>query len=364
MKNYRTLLFFSIAISTLFWACQQQPEQAVTTDSPVSQVVQLENTASLTEKAQAFLGALDETQHAAATFEFESEERFKWHFTPIPRKGVDWRTLNESQRQLGIDLLHAVLSDAGYQKAREIMGLEAILKVLEKRKDDDDYRDPEKYFVSIYGEPSNEHPWGWRFEGHHLSLNFSSVDQHLSITPAFMGSNPGEVREGPHKGKRVLEKEEDMGRSLLMMFTTEQLAKVMIAEDAPDEIVTLVEKKVHLEEKEGLSYAEMTPDQQAALLDLVHLYLNNSREHIAKNQWGLIEAGGLEHIHFAWAGGNQRGDRHYYRIHGPHLLIEYDNTQNDANHVHTVLRDPEGDFGEDLLRKHYEESDHHAQEGH
>ena len=294
-------------------------------------------------------------QQKQATLPFDHEERSFWHFTPSPHRGLIWETMNSNQRQALTRLLATGLSEKGLSKTREIMALEGVLRDLEGREKDDRYRHPELYYFMLFGQPGNG-PWGWRYEGHHVSLNYTSVSNKVSVTPAFMGANPAEVPHGPEKGKRVLAKEEDMARELLASFRQDQLKQVVIAGKAPDEIVTGMDRKAMLDKREGLKYKQMDSNQQQLLRALVQNYLDNMEGGIAKEQLNEIEAEGWENIYFAWAGAMERGPgkAHYYRLHGPSLLIEYDNIQNNANHIHTVWRDLKNDFGEDLLRKHHE----------
>jgi hypothetical protein len=326
---------------------------------------QLDQTSNTTQKLPAmeqavvdFLASLDAEQTEAARFAFADTERYKWHFSIVPRVGLDMRKMNEEQKELALALLRIPLSEAGYQKARDIMQLERVLQQIEELPYENDRRNPQKYFVSIFGDPAGSDPWGWRFEGHHLSLNFSSVDRQLAVTPAFWGSNPAIVREGEAKGTEVLKAEQDLGRRLVKMLDQSQLATALIADDAPDEIVTYVHKKAVLDAFEGLEVGKMTEEQKSVLEELLNVYLSNMEAEIAKQEWDKLKKNGLDELYFAWAGGLEPGDRHYYRIHGPHILIEYDNTQNDANHIHTVWRDLDNDWGEDLLRKHLENHPH------
>ena len=309
----------------------------------------------MADAAKALIATLNSDELDQATLPFDDDERSSWHFTPSPHRGFTWEKMNSTQREAMLNLLMTGLSEQGLEKTREIMALEGVLHVLEERPEGDRYRHPELYYLMLFGEPG-PNPWGWRFEGHHVSLNYTSVGDKLSVTPAFMGANPAEVPKGPEKGKRVLAAEEDMARALLKTFTAEQLKTVMIADKAPDEIVTGMDRKAMMGEQEGLPYKEMNKQQQQQLKDLVQLYLNNMERSIAKEQQGQIEADGWENIYFAWAGEMERGPgkAHYYRIHGPSLLIEYDNIQNNANHIHAVWRDSKNDFGEDLLKNHHQ----------
>jgi len=285
----------------------------------------------------------------------------EWSYLPGRRLGVRIKDLDQQQRDAAHALLHTVLSATGYVKTTEVMALEEILAELEHNRS----RDPELYYVTIFGTPSLTQPWGWRIEGHHLSLNFtlggkvSTARLHISTTPAFMGSNPATIPSGSKKGHRILAEEEDLAFELLHSLNPQQRAQAIISTSAPRDIITGSERKARMETFEGIVYSSLNEQQQELLMRLVGEYVNNMRQDIAQVQMEKIERSGLERIHFAWAGYTQPGMQHYYRIHGPTFLIELDNTQNNADHIHSVWRDLEDDFGEDLLRKHYEQSPHH-----
>jgi hypothetical protein len=305
------------------------------------------------------LGLLDEEQKEIAMFEFEDEERQNWHFIPRERPGVMYREMTESQKKQVEKLLQIVLSEDGYIKAREIMLLEEILRELENRPADDDRRDPEKYHLSIFGQPGDGNPWGWRFEGHHLSLNFSSLSgAMLASTPLFYGTNPARIPSGPREGERVLKAEEDIARQLMALLSSGQKKIAVIDAVAPNDVITSSDRKVTPFDITGLAYAKMNEGQQKKTDELIDIHLGKLDPKIAKDLYRKIDDS-RDAIHFAWAGTEEIGEAHYYRLHHPKLLIEYDNSQNDANHVHTVVRDIENDFGEDVLKKHYETSDHH-----
>ena len=301
------------------------------------------------------LESLSTEQQKEATLAFEDEERSFWHFTPSPHRGLTWENMNDGQRKAMTKLLETGLSKKGLDKTREVMALELVLRDIEERGSDDRYRHPELYYLMVFGDPGDE-PWGWRFEGHHVSLNYTSVSNHLSVTPAFMGANPAVVPSGPNEGKRVLAKEEDLARDLLASFNQDELKQVIIADKAPEEIVTGMERKAILEKQEGINYQAMRNEQQQLLKLLVQNYLDDMEKQAAKEQLERIEAAGWDNVYFAWAGETERGPgkAHYYRVHGPTLLIEYDNIQNNANHIHTVWRDLKNDFGEDLLKHHHD----------
>jgi hypothetical protein len=296
-----------------------------------------------------------------ATFEFEGPERTDWHFIPKDRVGVKWDDMNLQQRRAAHNLLRTALSSQGYFKATTIMSLENELRRIEAgRPDVNNIRDPEKYWFALFGDPEDDEPWGWRIEGHHLSLNFSSVTgQVVSVTPAFFGSNPAELRDGPRAGLRVLGKEEDLARELVASCTPEQFREVIILDAAPDEIIAQPGMEIKFAKPDGLSAEEMTPNQQALLRKLVAEIFGNYEAEIHDKALHEMEHAGFGMLHFGWAGSIKRGEGHYFRIHGPTLVIEYDNTQNNANHAHLVWHSPSNNFAADFLRRHYAESPHH-----
>ena len=307
--------------------------------------------------AEAYVGTLGSAERDRGTGELDAEQRFDWHFVPRERYGVRLKDMNPEQRTAAHGLLQSVLSSQGYLKATGVMQLEGILGQIEGRPD---RRDPEDYYFNIFGAPSEDGAWAWRFEGHHISMNFTSAGGATpSVTPAFLGSNPHVVGEGPNAGRRLLGAEEDLARELLALLTDAQLRTVIIEAEAPRDIVTGNARTVELDRFEGLPASEMNDAQSHALMHVIEEYLNNANADVADAEMRRIHDAGLENLHFAWAGSTERGEGHYYRIHGPTVLIEYDNVQGGANHVHSVWRDPQNDFGDDLLRRHYEEAEHH-----
>jgi hypothetical protein len=307
---------------------------------------------TMAQAARAFLASLPPEQLAKATFPLDSEERFNFHFIPRPRKGIPLRELAPEQRSLAFAFLSAGLSQQGFIKASTIMSLEEVLYILEKRPDRS-VRDPELYFFSVFGQPSETGVWGWRVEGHHISLNFTVVSGRLSASPNFFGANPREVKEGPRKGLRALPLEEDLGRELMRSFTAAQKKAAIVSAAAYKDILTGASRKAALDgQPSGLSASRMTPQQRGALDRLLSEYANNFPPDIAQVRLDQIRKAGLN-LHFAWAGVEQKEGPHYYRIQSPSFLVEYDCTQNDANHIHSIWRDLAGDFGEDLLAAHY-----------
>ena len=306
----------------------------------------------ITEAADTWLHSLDASQRAQAVFSLADTERENWNFVPLKRKGLPLKAMTPAQRTLARQLIATILSHEGDLKAEAIIALENVLHAMEGAP----RRDPELYYISVFGEPSATDSWSWRVEGHHLSLNFTLVPgKGISVTPLFFGSNPAEVRiEHEQKGRRVLRQEEDLGRALMHSLNSEQRRIALIADKSPNEIITGNDRQIQLAEPTGLAYAAMTTDQRNQLHALIELYANRLRSDLADVEMKKITDRGWEAIHFAWAGGLEKGEAHYYRIQGPAFIIEYDNTQNNANHIHTSWRNTEGDFGRDLLREHYE----------
>jgi hypothetical protein len=234
------------------------------------------------------------------------------------------------------------------------MSLDQILKDMENGKGPE--RDPEKYYVSIFGEPSQQGTWGYRFEGHHISLNFTVANGHIASSPSFFGSNPAEVKEGPRAGLRALAHEEDLGRELITALTDAQRATAIVDKTAYKDIITFDSRKAALSgQPNGLPFSKLTAKQKEILTELVTDYASNFPPAVADmrlEQYRKTQA----NLYFAWAGGINKGDPHYYRVQTPAFLIEYDDTQNNANHIHSVWRDFDGDFGADLLAQHYSAS--------
>ncbi len=309
-------------------------------------------TAEMAAAAINFLSSLTPEQKARAAFDFPSEERKNWHFIPRERKGLPIKDMAPEQRLLAQALLASGLSSRGYEKAVSIMSLDAVLKELEKDKKNGPVRDPDNYYFSIFGTPGGKDPWGWRFEGHHLSLNYTAVgDGEPAMTPSFFGSNPGEVKVGPRTGTRILAAEEDLARTLVKSLNDDQRKAAVLPVAAPKDILN-DPKRVDPTNPEGIPQNQLTTEQTATLVKLIKEYLFRCRPDVAADDWAKVEKAGLDKLHFAWAGGLERGQPHYYRVQGGHFVLEYDNTQNDANHVHSVWRDFDHDFGVDLLKEH------------
>jgi hypothetical protein len=311
----------------------------------------------MADAANNFLNALTPEQRAKATYAFQDDERFDWHFIPKPRKGLPFAEMTGGQQKLAHALLISGLSPRGYTKAVTIMSLDDVLKEMEH--DTTGKRNPDLYYFTIFGKPGGADIWGWRVEGHHLSLNFVvRGDDVLSATPAFFGANPAEVRQGPRKGLRILAEEETLGRAFMKSLSAEQQQTAIVTNVAPKEIIIANARKAWVLSPPGLAAANMTPEQKEVLRGLLSSYAHRHRPEVAEADMKKIEEAGFDQVHFGWAGGLELGQPHYYRIQGPTFLLEYDDTQNDANHIHTVWRDFENDFGEDVLLKHYQDVPH------
>lgn len=320
------------------------------------------SSSAMATAATGFLNSLSPEQRQKTTFAFNSDERTHWHFIPsegFPRNGLMLKDMNETQRQRAHDLIKAALSQRGYMTASAIMELEATLGDIENRARqkgeavESMVRDPEKYYFSVFGTPSTKETWGWRVEGHHVSLQFTIVKGNLiASSPTFFGSNPAEVREGPKKGLRILGDQEDTARALLMALNQSQRTKAIIQGTALSDIVTENKVEVSPLSPVGITADAMTPQQRDLLMKVINVYTSRMADDIAAERTAKLQKAGIEKIAFAWAGETERGKKHYYRIQGPTFLIEHDNTQNDGNHIHSVWRDFNGDFGRDLLREH------------
>lgn len=311
--------------------------------------------------ADSFLGSLDDAKRAQAVFPFDGDARENFKFTPQVRTGLPLKEMTDEQRTAAMKLLDTALSDKGKLKASQIMVLEGVLSDLEKNPT---FRDPGKYYFSIFGKPGDDKGWGWKFEGHHLALNYTVVHgKEIAVTPSFFGANPAEVREGEKKGLRVLAAEDDLAHALLKTLLADGKKEVIFSEKAPGEIFTAESRIATALDPVGLPAAGMNEEQKKALLTLITEYTGRHRQDIAEVDMKKIEKAGIDKIRFGWAGGTAPGEAWYYRVQGPTFLLEAANSQNNANHIHASWRDFEGDFGRDMLREHYLRDDHqHAEE--
>ncbi len=315
----------------------------------------------MVKAANALLASLDDKQKAQAAFKFKGEERTYWHFIPAEmlkgggRKGLQIKHMTDQQHGLAHALLKTVLSESGHAKVKNVMFLEDILFVLEGKKRRF-VRDSEAYHILIFGKPDNKGAWGWRFEGHHLSFNYTIVNGKVSVVPSFWASNPAVADFGPGRKLIALEVEEFVARELRISLSAEQVKNAVIADKAPRDILTSALPEVKILENTGITYGDLNKGQQAQLTKLIQEYINRHRAVVAKEDWAKIEKGGLDKIRFSWAGSTKAFEPHYYRIQGPTFLMEYANTQNGSNHIHATWRDFNGDFGRDVLREHVKKS--------
>jgi uncharacterized protein DUF3500 len=312
--------------------------------------------AAMSEAAQKFLAALTPEQAAKARMKFDDPARLDWHNIPKPqRKGLQLRDMTPEEQKLCHNLLRAALSTSGYDKAVKIMALENNLREGEKNTPNSPLRDPQRYFLTIFGQPANTGTWGWSFEGHHLSLNFVVRDgQVTSETPSFWGANPATLHTfipgGPEQGTRTLADEEQLAFDLVGSLSEAERKKALIAEKAPGEYRAAGQPQPPHTAPEGLPAAEMTDAQKKILHSLLETYTGHLATPLAAAELADAEAQGLDRVYFAWAGATQPGVGHYYRVQGPSFVLELVNFQSDtagnkANHIHSVWRSLKGDFG-------------------
>jgi len=309
--------------------------------------------------ASDLLETLDDAQRRTAQWPFDDAERFNWHYVPRARAGVPIEAMGAQAKAAVHDLLRHALSEVGYRKAADIMALEEPLGLIENHQRH--YRHPENYSVTIFGEPGRL-PWGWRIEGHHLSLNFTAVTEELfGVTPTFWGANPARVPAGyPMAGHRALGRETDLSYELIRSLGEAERARAIIRTSSLGNIITEPGREDALRERRGLPLAAMAEGLRNLALELLATYAGNLRGALAEAELDRVRQAETGQLHFAWGGPLEDGHANYWRLHGPISLIEYDNTQNDANHIHSVWHDLERNFGRDLLREHYAGGHHHA----
>jgi hypothetical protein len=309
----------------------------------------------MAERARELVATLEPSKRERAVLPFDGDARRDWHFVPRKRAGVQLGELSDEQRAAVHALLRSALSAQGYLKVSGVLQLESILAVLEGRPGAPAAgRDPGRYTVAIFGAPG-EGAWGWRLEGHHLSLNFTSIGDALAATtPLFLGANPARVPDGPMAGWMLLGREEELARALVTSLDTAQRARATLPGDVPADVILGPGRKAGFEQRLGLPFAEMTPPQRALAEQLLREVVDDLEPAAAERAWTRWTRAGSADLRFAWSGGLRSGEPHYWRIDGGDSVIEYDNVQNGANHVHLVWRDLANDFGDDALRRHRE----------
>ena len=310
-------------------------------------------------RALTFINSLTGDQKKTALFPFKEMNRYEWHFLPakmVGRTGIAIKDLDSIQKGNLYGLLQAYLSKEGYVRASNIMDFEYLLKEMQPQNLN---RIPENYSVAIYGTPSQDSIWGWKFSGHHLALNFTIVKDKIGFAPFFFGVYPAEVKQGRKMGTRLLKDQEDLGFELINSMTHDQKLKAVFELRAYTEIVTTNSQKVGPLEPAGIFALEMTPPQKIVLNKIIAAYLLAMPASLANARIKKIGIEDMNAVRFGWAGETVHGKPHYYRIQGKTFLIEFDNTQDNSNHIHTVWRDFNGDFGQDLIREHYHAANHH-----
>ena len=315
----------------------------------------------MTAAANDFLNSLDDSQRATASFGFAGDERYKWAYTPIEREGLRLREMNDAQRKAAFTMMETGYSARGVTTAHRIMELETILGEWEKISENISQweRNTDRYWFSVFGTPGTiDEPWGFRVGGHHIGLTANIVNgEQVAILPLFFGANPAVIRHGDRKDERTLVEEQDWARALLMSMDGEQTKLAVVDEIAPADILTTNVRSADPNiAPKGIGFGLLGDQQRDQLVALVRHYVTRGSDDLASNYWREVESIGFDDVTFAWAGPAEVGAPHYYAIRHPRFLIEYDNTQNEANHIHSVLRDYAHDFGEDLLAAHYRAS--------
>lgn len=311
-----------------------------------------------TNPATAFLNALNKEQKSLAILDFDDPLKDKWHYLPhsmFTREGISLKELQPNQKKLLFALLKSSLSDSGYNKTLKIIDLENVLAELSG---DPIYRDSEKYYASFYGNPETDDLWAWSFEGHHISLNFTISNGETSITPRFFGSNPATITSGTRKGERTLAQEDDAGLKLINSLSDTQKETAIFQKTALKDIVSKNKTTVSSLDTVGISFKNLNKKQQALLLELINIHIESMPKKVAKIRLSKIKKEDFNNIYFGWAGNTQLGKPHYYRIQGKSFLVEFDNLQNNAKHIHVVWRDFNGDFGRNLIKEHYNKTHH------
>ena len=309
------------------------------------------------EMAQAcsqFLESLNPEQKATATYRYEDGERVFWYYPPMNRHGLALRDMDAEQKKLAFAIMAAGLTEHAYKRSTQIIDHELVLGPLEQEAGKITFaRDPDLYYFTVFGEPAGDDPWGWRAEGHHLSLHFSIWgDQVISTTPFFFGANPAEVRKGPKTGLQILGSREDVAFELMESMDAAQRSRALLYGTAPYDILTFNATRASLPPEEGLAASRMSGTQRETLISLVTEYVSQVRPELSEKKLASIREQGIDRLHFAWGGPVQRDEAHYYRIHGGNFVVEFDNRQDGANHIHSVWRDVENDFANDVLREH------------
>ena len=331
---------------------------------------------SIVLATQKFIKTLSSEESKTTLYDFKDSLRYKWTNLPIgmvPRPGIAYGVLSDQSRLAFHRVLSALLSSQGYLKTVSIMQLDDILNQLYQQSFDEGKINANllktmqnlkwahgNFFISIWGEPSETKPWGLNFGGHHMALNFTSDGKKMVMSPYFIGTDPSEVKFGKYAGLRVLSKEEDYGFLLINSFNDAQKEKAILKVKVPQDIITSPQASQRIDSYYGIAGKELDADQLDLLKILIQEYVHNFEHGKAHQFYQKIEDSGLDKVYFCWIGSLENNSPHYYIIHGPDFLIEYDNVgfQNDGNHIHAILREKGNDFGEDVLKQHYLQNKH------
>lgn len=310
---------------------------------------------AMRDAAMAFLDALTPEQRTQATAPLDTPDFTEWTYLPGARPGLALEDMTEPQRKLALELLDTGLSPRGAAEARDIISLEVVLDEIERAGGGSQWRrDPLCYWFRVLGDPAGDESWAWRANGHHIAVHMTLSGDVIAATPQFFGANPAVVPIGARTGHQALPAEEHLARDLMGLFTPDQQATVIVDPVAPYDIQTRHDPVADLDAvPRGLRFAEMSGAQQDLLGGIVWHYLSRVPDEVAQASWRWVSDAGLDEVTFAWAGSLERGAGHYYAVRGPDFCLEYDNTQSNANHVHTVWRDRQHDWGHDLLAAHY-----------
>jgi hypothetical protein len=299
------------------------------------------------------LNSLSTPQKEIVSFDLEDPAKSRWHYLPhdsFAREGLPLSDMSPAQIQKTYALLEAYLSESGYKKMHQIIDLENYLALVENNPVK---RDASKYYIAFYGTPNRDSLWTWSFEGHHISLNFTVTPEAIAFAPAFWGSNPGIVPDGPEKGKIVLKKDHNWGLKLVQSLSSKQLEQALVSSKTYGEILTRNQAAVEFIPNNGISFLQLKTNQKKQLKKIIYLHLDRMEKPVSQKAQQLLENEDWNNITFSWAGKMKKLKAHYYRIQGQKFLIEYDNSQNNGNHIHAVWREFDGDFGKDLIKEHY-----------
>ncbi len=326
--------------------------------------------------ANGFLGTLNAEERSKTQYAFTDSLRYKWTNLPVgmvPRPGIQYGSLSDKSRLAFHRVLAAMLSSQGYLKTTSIMQLDDILNTLYQQAFDRGEIDQKmlttmknlqwahgNFYISVWGNPQPNQPWGLNFGGHHLALSLTTDGKTVSMSPYFVGTDPAEVKVGKYAGFRVLSKEEDYGFMLINALTAQQKAVAILKQETPKDIITSPQGSQRITDYYGIAASQFTADQKDILKLLIQEYTHNFEHQKAHQLLEKIVKIGIEKVYFAWVGSLENDKPHYYIIHGPDFLIEYDNVgfQNDGNHIHAILREKNQDFGEDMLKQHYLNAKH------